>query len=249
MKRLAPTAALAALAIAPAFAHDEAAPKADGLWRGSLTLGVSASSGNTDEITASLAADAARATATDKLSLAATARGGRSEKDGVTATTAELFKAGGRYDRDIARRHFAFAGLDLEHDGLQQLDLRSSVNAGAGWHAIRDDRATFDVFAGIGASRESYEALTREFAEVVLGEESSHRLSDAVTLRQKLVFYPNLEDSGEYRAAFDATLATAIAAGWTFNATLSSRYVSNPLPGLEGTDTLLLVGVGARFGP
>lgn len=249
MKRLALAAALAALAIPPALASDAPEPKADGRWRGNFTLGLSYSAGNTDETTASLAGEAARATAQGKLGVAATARAGRSRQGGVESTTAELYKLGGRYDRNLATRHFAFAGLDLEHDGLQQLDLRSTANAGLGWHVIKGGDDTLDVFAGVGATRENYEAFTREFAEVVLGEESRHRISGAVTLRQKLAVYRNLEDSGEYRAAVEAGLATAIAAGWTFNVALTSRYVSNPLPGLDRTDTLLLVGVGGSFGP
>ena len=163
--------------------------------------------------------------------------------------TAEMFKLGGRYDRDLTPRHFAFGGLGFEHDRLQQLDLRTSLNAGVGYHVLADEGHTFDLFGGLGASSERYETLTRDFAEAVLGEESAHKITADTSLRQRLAFYPNLEDAGEYRAEFEATLATALAAGWTFNVTLSNRYVSNPLPGLENTDTQLFVGVGGKFGP
>ena len=74
MTRLATAAAIAALAIPPALASGTPDPKADGRWRGNFTLGLSYSAGNTDEATASLAAEAARATAGGKLGVAATAR-------------------------------------------------------------------------------------------------------------------------------------------------------------------------------
>lgn len=245
MQRIALFAAALAVFAAPAFAQT----KTDGEWRGNLSLGLSYSSGNTDANSLSLAADAVRATADDKITLGAQALHGESKNAGVTTKTADFFRMGGRYDRNLSERLFGFGGLDLEHDKLQRLDLRSTLNAGLGYHVIADKDNTFDVFGGVGATREKFPTLSRNFAEVVLGEESSHKLSEGTTFKQRLAVYPNLKDSGEYRAHFDATLATALSAGWNFNVTLSSRYVSNPLPGLKTTDTLLLVGIASKFGP
>lgn len=244
MRTIALAAALA-LAAAPALAQ----PKKDGNWRGSLTLSLSLSSGNTESTNASLAAEAARATGRDKVTLSAKALRGESETAGVTTKTAALYQLGGRYDRDLNDRLFAFGSAGLERDELQRLDLRSSLGAGLGWHAIATPETTFDLFAGVGATREEYATRSRSFTEVVIGEESSHRITDTTTFSQKLSLFPNLEESGEYRANFDATLATAIAAGWTFNVTLTHRHVSDPQPGLEKGDTLLLVGVASKFGP
>ncbi len=237
---------LSALALpAPALADDPA----DGAWRGNLGFGLSYSAGNTDAGSASLAADAVRATPEDKLAFSAAALRGRSRKDGVTTTTADFAKASGRYDRNLDGDWFAFGSLGLEHDRLQRLDLRTALNAGLGNHVVKTDAHSLDVFGGAGATDERFEELTRDFGELVLGEESSHRLTDTTTLRQRLAVYPNLEESGEYRAEFDASVATAIDATWSLKVTLSNRYLSNPLPGLDTTDTVLLVGLAARFGP
>ncbi|MBK6981944.1 MAG: DUF481 domain-containing protein [Betaproteobacteria bacterium] len=245
MTRIALAAAIAAVLATPAFAKD----KADGEWRGTLSLSLSYSTGNTDANALNVAADAVRATATDKFSLGATALRSQSKSEGVTTKTAELYKLGGRYDRNLGERLFGFGSANVEKDKLQLLDLRTSLGAGAGYHLVATDDTTFDLFGGLGVTREEYTASSRNFTELVLGEESSHRLFERTTFKQKLSVYPNLKDSGEYRANFDATLATAIAAGWNFNVTLSNRYVSNPQPGLKSTDTLLLVGVASTFGP
>ncbi len=245
MKRLALIAAVAATILGPALAQ----AKTDGEWRGTMSLSLSYSSGNTDASALSLGADAARATAADKLTLGATALRSQTKTAGVTSKTAELYKFGGRYDRNLGDRLFGFGSANVERDKLQLLDLRSSLGAGVGHHVIDNPETTFDVFAGLGVTREEFTTFSRDFSEVVLGEESSHKLFENTTFKQKLSVFPNLKDSGEYRANFDATLATAIAAGWTFNVTLANRYVSNPQPGLKTTDTLLLVGVASKFGP
>lgn len=245
MKMLALVAALSAAFAAPAFAQ----AKPDGEWRGTMSLSLSYSAGNTDANALSLGADAARATAADKFTLAATALRSQTRSAGVTSKTAELYKLGGRYDRNLGNRYFGFGSANVEKDKLQLLDLRTSVGAGMGYHVIDTPETSFDIFGGLGATREEFTASSRSFTEVVVGEESSHKLFENTTFKQKLSVFPNLKDTGEYRASFDATLATAIAAGWTFNVTLSNRYVSNPQPGLKTTDTLLLVGVASKFGP
>jgi putative salt-induced outer membrane protein YdiY len=244
MKRIALAAVALAVLATPAFAQT----KTDGEWRGNLSLGLSYSAGNTDANSLSLGADAVRATVEDKITLGATALRGESKTAGVTTKTAELFKMGGRYDRNFSDRLFGFGGLDLEHDKLQRLDLRSTLSGGVGYHVIADKETTFDVFGGLGLTREKFEPFARNFSEILLGEESSHKLSESTTFKQRLVVYPNLKDSGEYRANFDATLATAISSGWNFNVTLSNRYASNHLPGLKSSDTLLLIGVSSKFG-
>jgi len=245
MTRIALVAAFAAAFATSALAQD----KTDGEWRGTLSLSLSYSTGNTDANALNVAADAARTTAADKFTLGATALRSQSKNEGVTTKTAELYKVGGRYDRNLGERLFGFGSANVEKDKLQRLDLRTSLGAGAGWHLVSTPDTTVDVFAGLGATREEYTTSSRNFTEIVLGEESSHRLFERTTFKQKLTVFPSLEDSGEYRANLDATLATAIAAGWNFNVTLSSRYVSDPQPGLESTDTLLLVGIASTFGP
>lgn len=245
MKKVVLLAALAATATLPALAQD----KPDGQWRGKLSFALSFSSGNTDANSLSLGADAVRATADDKITLATTALRSESKTAGVTTRTAELFKLGGRYDRNLNKKVFAFGSLDFEKDKLQQLDLRSSLGAGLGYHVVATKENSFDLFGGVGVTREEFTNASRNFSEVILGEESSHQITESTSFKQRLAVYPNLKDSGEYRANFDATLATALSAGWNFNVTLANRYVSNPQPGLKSTDTLLLIGVASKFGP
>ncbi|MES1981113.1 MAG: DUF481 domain-containing protein, partial [Pseudomonadota bacterium] len=115
----------------------------DGHWRGS---GGAALSGNTRSQSLSLNADAARATADDKLSLYGQILGSRATANGVTTTSANQWKAGTRYDRNISSDVFSFAGLDFNHDQIQQLSLRSVVSGGLGYHLIKTPANKWDIF-------------------------------------------------------------------------------------------------------
>ena len=84
--------------------------------------------------------------------------------------------------------------------------------------------------------------------ELILGEESTHRLTETTSFRQRLVLFPNLRDTGEYRAIFDAGLAVAM--NKTMNLTLSfqDRYDSLATSPAKQNDTLFIAGVNVKFG-
>lgn len=248
---LRPIAAAAALVLVPATAllPAHAQSPRDGAWRGSVSFGANFSAGNTESSSVNLGAEGVRLRSDDKLTLRATALRGEAKDGGVDRKTAELVKLGARYDRDLSPEYFAFGGVEAEHDGLQALDVRGSMNAGLGWHVIADKQSTLDLRAGLGYTHERFETRRRDVAELVLGEEYSRTLRPGTTFKQRLTAYPSLTDGGEYRAEFETTLASEIAAGWTANVSLTVRHLSDPQPGFDKTDTLLLVGVASTFGP
>jgi hypothetical protein len=48
---------------------------------------------------------------------------------------------------------------------------------------------------------------------VLLGEEFMHKFNARSSFLQKLVFFPNVSDGGQYRMNFDASLVTPSAGG------------------------------------
>jgi putative salt-induced outer membrane protein len=237
--------------ISPA-AWAQATVKDDGQWRAALGAGISASSGNTKATTFTFNGDAVRATPVDKWGL--TGNSLYAKSDGVV--TADQTRAGTRYDYNITPQWFGFTSLDLERDKIAQLKLRSVIGGGLGYHLIKNDATTFDVFTGVGYTNDSYreprlvnDALRTDYAYVnlLVGEESTHKFSENVSAKQKLVIYPNLENRGEYRAQFDSGLAVAINKAMNLNVGFSARYNSEPGPGVKKTDSLLTTGVSVKF--
>ena len=221
---------------------------ADGRWHGGVSIGGSASSGNTKATTVTLNADAAKVTDRDRLWLYSIANYADSETArGVKTRTAQLFRLGGRYDYNLNPRVFLFTGGEVETNDPGGIDRRYNVNAGSGYHLISNPDTTFDVFGGVGyASTDFTTGQTRNGAELLVGEESTHRLGDANTFKQRLVYYPGTSELGN-RATFDASLATTITGAWTLNTGVAVRYASRVAPGLKNTDSLLTVGFGYKF--
>lgn len=228
----------------------QTASKPDGAWRGSVGASLSSSSGNNESTSATLNADAVRQRDRDKLLASVLSLYSRSETDGVEELTASRFLAKTRYDRDFSQRTYGFVGYDLEKDKLADLRWRHSPSIGGGLHLVETETFTFDVFGGYSHNREElYTGAKRDFDEGLLGEETTHKLSEDTSLRQRLVVYPNLTESGEYRLVFDASLLSPLVGSWNLTLNYSARYQSNPPPGVQKNDTLVFAGLQYRWGP
>jgi putative salt-induced outer membrane protein YdiY len=250
--RLLPLAIAATAALASGAAGAQTTQQADGQWRGSLGAGASFTSGNTRSTAANLNAEAIRLTSGDKTRLYGTAVYGKN--NGVES--ANLFRAGGRYDYDLSTRAFAFGGLDMERDKIGNLKSRFAPSVGLGFNVIKNTSTTFAIFGGVGYAQDAFfrpvlidGALRTNYgrAELLLGEESTHRISSTTSFRQRLVVYPNLEDTGAFRAVFDAGLAVAMSSRMSLTVGLVNRYNSDPGPGIKKSDTLFVTGIAVKI--
>lgn len=221
-------------------------PRLLDLWTGTLDAGYSLTRGNADTNTFTVAGAAARTTARDKISVYVTAikANARSKNSGLEEDTANAIRGGGRYDINLSSRVFAFGFSDLEFDEFQKLDLRMVLGGGGGWHAIKSDRTAFDVFGGGSYNKEYFSTgLKRSSGEALAGEELTHKLSARSLLKQKMTFFPNLSETGEYRLNFDTSLVTNLNRWLSWQVTFSDRYLSNPVPGAKSNDVLLTTGI------
>ena len=249
-----PAAVAAGLGLAglPLQAAAQLTVKEDGQWRYAAGLGASWASGNSSSKSVNVTADAVRATPQDKWTLY-----GRLlyAEDGYQ-TTSDQLSAGARYDWNISPTWFHFGMLDWLRDRPANLEHRTSINSGLGYHLFKRDDGFWDVFAGIGYAQDDLVQQTEVSdtqrshygrAELLLGQQSEHRISDSTTLKQRLTFLPSLEDSDSYRGVFDTTLSVAINRRFDLTASLNYRYNSQPGTGLDKVDVLFVTGFTAKM--
>lgn len=244
---------MAALALGAAGGvHAQATIKPDGQWRAVLGLGGSASSGNASASNLSLAGDGVRATEQLKSTVYGTLQLARKGD----LTTAEAARLGGRQDWNLNPRSFAYGSLDLERNRFANLSLRSQLSGGLGWHLLKLPTRTWDVFGGVSYTNDQYvdpmllRGVLRDsygYAGLLLGEESTHKLTATTSAKQRLVVVPNLKNSGEYRANWDAGLAVSMSNALSLSVGLSVSYNSDPGVSFKTTDALLTTGVSMKF--
>lgn len=224
----------------------------DGRWRYLLTAGANVSSGNNDAGSLNLAAESAQQTPYDKWTWSAKADHARSA--GVATT--DRYGLRTQYNRDISPDWFGFGSGETLRDKLANIAARYSIASGIGRHVWREEGEFFDVSAGLGYSHDRFVAPTDIAGEMrdkygrvelVLAEESSHRLTATTSLRKKFTLCPNLRAPGKYRAALDTGLTVAMTSTINLSAGLSYRYDSDPGTRLEKGDAMFVTGVSLRF--
>jgi putative salt-induced outer membrane protein YdiY len=223
-------------------------------WAGGANVGFALTGGNSETKSLAVAFTADRKTGTDDIVLYANTVYAANDAPGaVPHTTASSDQGGARYSRNIGPRLFAYGSADFQADALQQLNLRSVLGGGLGFHAIKGDRTTLDFLGGVNYTKESYITLSRNFAALTLGEELSHKLGASTVLIQKLYFFPNLSDTGQYRAAFNFGSVTKLSKWLGWQNAFGDIYVTNPpvqpagTPQLKKNDIVLTTGLNVSF--
>jgi putative salt-induced outer membrane protein YdiY len=242
-------------------------PKLTQGWTGGANVGFSIARGNSQTENLALAFNAARPTLPDKIVLYATSINTTNSlaPPGFT-TVASLATGGLRYERNLTPRVFAFGAADYMANALQFLDLRQVYSGGFGYHVIENDQTKLDLFGGVNYTHETYSngtvlvpatptspaiyssyGVTNRFVALTLGESLDQKLGKTTELVQNLTFYPNLQDTGEYRIVFNLGTVTKINKwfGWTNQ--FGDIYVSNPPAGAKKNDVIFTTGLNIAF--
>lgn len=217
-------------------------------WNGGLDFGFNLTTGNTRTNTIALGSNLSRVTSRDKTALYAAFINAKNRNNGVTETTANAIRGGGRYEIGLTKRLSAFGFGDFEYNEIQLLDLRSVLGGGLGYDVIKNDRVVLQAFGGGSWNRENFSTgLRRNSGEILAGQDLTLRLSTRMLFKERFQYFPNMTETGEYRLTFDSTLSTKITSWMNWNVTVSDRYLSNPPLGSKNNDLLFTTGVGVSL--
>jgi putative salt-induced outer membrane protein YdiY len=224
-------------------------------WKGGANVGFGYTAGNSETENLALAFLADRKTLHDEISLYMnTVYSKNNAANAVPSVTANAIQAGARYSRNLNPRLFAYGAADFQTDALQQLNLRTVLGGGLGFHVIKSDKTTLDILMGPNYTHENYVTVTNSFAAFTLGEELSHKFGASTIVTEKFYYFPNLTDTlGDYRTTFNLGSVTKISKWLGWQNAFSDIYVSNPpiqpagTPALKKNDIVLTTGLNFSF--
>jgi len=218
-------------------------------WAGAANVSLALTRGNSDTSTFGAGATAARTTLTDKTSLYVNtiyATNGNS-----TPTTSANSTGGGiRYDHNLNPRTFVFGSGDFLSNALQDLDLRSIIGGGFGWHASKTPKQTFDVLGGIVWTHEDYSptavapSTTNSFPALNLGEQYTRKIGAGSLFTEQANVYPDLSNLGQVQLTFNSNFSTKIGKMFNWVTTFGDNYTSFPPAGTLKNDVVLTTGLG-----
>ncbi|HZC21973.1 MAG TPA: DUF481 domain-containing protein [Candidatus Binatia bacterium] len=236
-------------------------------WNGGVNVGFSVARGNSQTENLALAFNATHPTLNDNIILYATSID--TKNDLATPTTVANLETGGlRYDRNLNPRLFAFGAGDFMSNALQFLDLRQVYSGGFGYHAIKTDRTILDFLGGVNYTHETYSngtevpptppstaptgifesyGITHRYVALTLGEELNQKLGKGTVLTQNFDFYPNLQQTGQYRGTFNLGTVTKLNKWLGWQNQFGDIYVSNPPTGAKKNDVIFTTGLNVSF--
>ena len=232
-------------------------------WNGGVNVGFSLARGNSQTSNLALAINAVHPTLNDKTTIYLTSIDTKNDL-ATPSTVANLITAGLRYDHNVNPRLFGFVGADFMSNALQELDLRGVYGGGAGYHAIKSDSTVLNFLAGLNYTHETYSngpqvmpvtvpptfvsyGVTHRFLALTLGEELMHKAGKSTVITEKLYFYPDMSNTGEYRGTFDLGTVTKISKWLGWQNQFADIYVSNPPLGAKKNDLILTTGLNFSF--
>jgi putative salt-induced outer membrane protein YdiY len=222
-------------------------------WTMAANASLALAKGNSDTETFGAGFTAVRATRTDKTSLYFNSLYGRDNKAGITS--ANTTGGGARYDHNLNPKLFAFGSGDFLSNALQDLDLRSTVSGGFGWHAFKDKNQFLDVMGGVAWTHESYSPVTTDdtttvtppdsFASLNFGEQYNRKFGASSLFTEQANFFPNISHLGRIEFNVNSSFSTKIAKAFNWVTTFSDNYTSfPPNPTLDKNDVILTTGLG-----
>jgi putative salt-induced outer membrane protein YdiY len=220
-------------------------------WAINANASFALAKGNADTQSIGAGATAVRTTGKDKTLLNFSTL--YSHDNTAKLTTTDSTGGGLRYDRNISPKIFAYGSGDFLNNGLQNLDLRSILSTGFGWHSVKDSQQMLDVFGGLSWTHEKYStstttlAATNSFASLNLGETYNRKIGKPSVLTEQAIFYPNMSTPGNYEFTLTSGLTTRLTRLLSWNVNYTDNYTSFPPAGTKKNDTVFTTGIGVTF--
>jgi hypothetical protein len=228
------------------------APRITDLWALTGGLNFAGTRGNARTSTFTIPIGATRVTNSDKTMIYFNFIKASATINNVSAQTAQAVRGGWAYNRNLTPKLFWNVFNDYEFDRFQNLDLRVVLGTGLGYGVWKSERGRLDLVGGMAWNREKFDPFpaakfVRNAAEAYWGDDLTLALNDRVSLFQGYRMFNNLSNTGAYRQNFDAGITAKLTKWLNWNATISDRFLSNPVPGRRKNDFLYTTGFGFAF--
>lgn len=234
---------LGALPVLGQEAAEEEQPEP--LWKGSLGLAYLGTSGNSETSTFGL--DFTTERRPTPWGLTITGKFNRNEDSNVL--TAERYFLGARARRALGERWEVFGGLSGEKDQFAGYDLLLLTEVGATYKALMGPKHHLSFDAGVTWTDEDRiePQPDVDYLGAVLGLDYEWKISDTSSFLQSLDFYPNFDESSNWRLTSVTGLQTAVNSWLAVKLGYEVRYRNEPIGDNEKTDTTSSASVVFTF--
>ncbi len=213
-------------------------------WHGSLSVGGTLDSGNTERVAASFGAKAKRRFKNDRIVFNFLTRYAE-EDDKISArnTYGDM-----KFSHFFSDQWYVYLGMELLSDTFKDLHLRTTIGPGLGYQIWEDDIKELSFEAGASYfSEDRINSPDLQFATARFAANYSHKITSHLTFTDQMVIFPSLENFGDHTLRNEAAINTHLKNGWTVIFANIWERDSAPSPGIKKDDLQWLVSLGYVF--
>ena len=219
-------------------------------WTGSFKLAGNLMSGNTERRSSGLSFQAERRSKIDRI----TAYGSWDYADerstpGPWNLTQRRAGMGLQYDYFLDQRWYSLATTSALGDTLADIELRYTVGAGFGHQVLDSPERTLLVELGLSYVNESYRSDIPgiDYIGMRVAYKLVHHFSDKTRLLHGIEAYPSLQTNNDFYLQAATELQTNMTESMIGSLSWVIDYDNTPAPGLDRTDSRIVLAVGWAF--
>jgi len=151
-------------------------------------------------------------------------------------------------DFNLGKRVFVYNLGGAGYDEIRKIDLRYEEGPGMGYHLITCSNFLFNVEFGANYQAQYFSDQTKSKNFYFrLAEDFTWKISNKLTLDEKMEFSPRVETMSQYRARFESNLKYLLQQNLSLNLTVIDLYDSRPANGVDKNDLQIRSSLGLKF--
>jgi len=227
----------------------------DGALVGTLAVGGSMTSGNSETLNANASLGGVLETQVRELRLGVEGSYGESQvettADGVTKredeTTTQNAKAFACYKRKFGET-YAYSDNSIRHDDLAALDYRLVVGVGGGRHVVSTETSKLGLELGGAYVREEMADDTADdYLAFRVAGRHEQKVGESSKLWESAEYLPRWDDFDDYLINAEAGVEAALNARLDLRLVVQDRYDSKPPEGIDKNDVAVIGSLVCRL--
>ncbi|QDU83696.1 hypothetical protein Pla163_07970 [Planctomycetes bacterium Pla163] len=244
-------------AIAPSSLQDEVV--SDPAWTGSVTLGATITSGNTEVTTLAANAEAVLDRSATESTDRWTARAfwlfaeQKNQTSGQNEITQRQAGASVKYDYFFAEETYGYGNAAVTTDTIAALDLRYQLGAGVGHQFLDEEDRAFSGEAGLAYVNEDYKDFPgqpsddADYIAARLAYDFFFQISEQTSFRQLAEAFVAVDNMDDVYGRLDTSITTNLTESMIGKLQHVMDYDNTPATGADRIDHRLILTIGWTF--
>jgi len=151
-------------------------------------------------------------------------------------------------DFDLTKKWYVYNLAGMGYDEIRKIDLRYEVGPGTGYRLVQASNFFLNVEWGVTYQKEERaDDMDSSNFYARLAENATWKITPRLTWDEKLEYFPQIDDPGEFRMRFETNLRYALLQNVFFNLSVIDIYDSMPAASVMKNDLQIRSSIGVKF--